>query len=108
MYLTGFADEAAKDLAGQIRATRELGWSNIESRAIDGVPLIAPAEEGIRSVELANSMLYSSLTGKTVEFPLDGAAFERRLKKLIRESKFEKAEETGGVADLSGSFNTQA
>lgn len=37
MYLTGFADEAAKDLAGQIRATRELGWSNIESRAIDGV-----------------------------------------------------------------------
>lgn len=36
MYLTGFADEAAKDLAGQIRATKELGWNNIESRAIDG------------------------------------------------------------------------
>jgi len=37
MYLTGFADEAAGDLAGQIRATRELGWSRIESRNIDGV-----------------------------------------------------------------------
>lgn len=36
MYLTGFADEAAADLAGQIRATKELGWSNIESRNIDG------------------------------------------------------------------------
>lgn len=36
MYLTGFADEAAADLPGQIRATRELGWTNIESRAIDG------------------------------------------------------------------------
>ncbi len=36
MYLTGFADEAAKDLAGQIRATQQLGWRNIESRAIDG------------------------------------------------------------------------
>jgi len=36
MYLTGFADEAAKDLAGQIRATRQLGWRGIESRAIDG------------------------------------------------------------------------
>ncbi len=35
MYLTGFADEAAADLAGQIRATKELGWSNIESRNID-------------------------------------------------------------------------
>jgi sugar phosphate isomerase/epimerase len=36
MYLTGFADEAAADLAGQIRATKQLGWSFIESRAIDG------------------------------------------------------------------------
>jgi sugar phosphate isomerase/epimerase len=37
MYLTGFADEAARDLDGQIRATRELGWRCIESRNIDGV-----------------------------------------------------------------------
>ena len=37
MYLTGFADEAANDLDGQIRATKALGWSNIESRNIDGV-----------------------------------------------------------------------
>jgi len=37
MYLTGFADEAAADLAGQIRATQELGWKYIESRNIDGV-----------------------------------------------------------------------
>ncbi len=37
MYLTGFADEAATDLAGQIRATRLLGWRHIESRAIDNV-----------------------------------------------------------------------
>ena len=37
MYYTGFADEAAKDFAGQIRATKELGWRWIESRAIDGV-----------------------------------------------------------------------
>lgn len=36
VYLTGFADEAAADVDGQIRATKELGWSNIESRAIDG------------------------------------------------------------------------
>ena len=36
MYLTGFADEAAKDIDGQIRATKELGWHHIESRKIDG------------------------------------------------------------------------
>ncbi len=37
MYLTGFADEAAQDLEGQIRATKALGWNAIESRQIDGV-----------------------------------------------------------------------
>jgi len=37
MYLTGFADEAAADIDGQIKATKELGWKYIESRAIDGV-----------------------------------------------------------------------
>ena len=36
MYLTGFADEASKSIDGQIKATLELGWKNIESRAIDG------------------------------------------------------------------------
>lgn len=36
MKLTGFADEAAKDLAGQIKATQELGWQYISARGIDG------------------------------------------------------------------------
>ena len=37
MYLSGFADEAASDLATQIKATKELGWENISIRNIDGV-----------------------------------------------------------------------
>ena len=36
MKLTGFADEAAPDLATQIKATQELGWSHISARGIDG------------------------------------------------------------------------
>jgi len=34
MYLTGFADEAAEELAGQIAATKMLGWRYIEARNI--------------------------------------------------------------------------
>ncbi|MFA7231431.1 MAG: sugar phosphate isomerase/epimerase family protein [Victivallaceae bacterium] len=34
MYLTGFADEAGKDIDTQIKATLELGWENIELRYI--------------------------------------------------------------------------
>ena len=36
MYLTGFADEASQDIDGQIKATKEIGWTNIESRNING------------------------------------------------------------------------
>ena len=36
MYMTGFADEAATGIDGQIKATRELGWKYIESRNING------------------------------------------------------------------------
>jgi sugar phosphate isomerase/epimerase len=32
MYLTGFSDEAGGDINVQIKATKELGWSNIELR----------------------------------------------------------------------------
>lgn len=52
--------------------------------------MIAPGEEGLYSVELANGILYSSLIGQTVELPMDGAAFWKKLQQLIAESKFEK------------------
>ena len=35
MYLTGFADEAADGIDEQIKATLELGWTNIEARNVD-------------------------------------------------------------------------
>lgn len=49
--------------------------------------LMAPAVEGIHGVELACAMLYSGFTGKPVDLPLDPAAYERHLEKLIREAK---------------------
>lgn len=49
-------------------------------------PLIAPAIEGIRSVELANAMTLSTLLDKTIELPMDGALYEQQLKRLIAES----------------------
>lgn len=63
---------------------------NFVDAILDGTPLLVPGEEGLHSVELANVMLYSSLMGQTVEMPMDGAAFEKKLLQLIAESKFEK------------------
>lgn len=72
-----------------------------------GTKLIAPAEEGINSVELANSMLYSSFTDSTVQLPLDPVAYEKHLMKLIAESTFEKktVENASPAADMSSSFS---
>jgi predicted dehydrogenase len=79
---------------------------NFVDAILDGAPLIAPAREGIRSVELGNAMLYSSLTGRPVTLPLDGAAFERALKGLIRRSGVTKRGAAGRAAggDIGKSF----
>lgn len=59
---------------------------NFVEAILDGVPLIAPAAEGIRSVELGNAMLLSSLQNRTIELPMDGAMFERELQRLIAQA----------------------
>ncbi len=59
---------------------------NFTDAILDGTPLIAPAPEGIHSVELANAMLLSAWTGKPVSLPIDGRKYERLLKARIAES----------------------
>jgi sugar phosphate isomerase/epimerase len=50
MYLTGFADEAARDIEGQIRATKALGWSHIEARNVNGVNIHDLSDEAFDAV----------------------------------------------------------
>jgi len=82
---------------------------NFVDAILDGTPLIAPAAEGLNSVELGNAMLYSSLKNKTVELPLDGAAYHRTLKQLVKNSRFTKKEikpGTASAAEFTKGFNT--
>lgn len=44
---------------------------NFVDAILDGAPLIAPAAEGLHSVELANAILLSTWTGGPVSLPLD-------------------------------------
>ncbi len=68
MYCTGFADEAAASLAGQIRATKELGWSRIEARSIDGTNIHDLADDAFEKVcaELADAGIAVSCFGSTI------------------------------------------
>ena len=63
-----------------------------------GTALIAPAREGIHSVELANAMLFSSIKDCTVEFPLDGEAYAGLLQEKIDSSTFVKKEVKESIA----------
>ena len=77
---------------------------NFVNAILDGAPLIVPGEEGINSVELANVMIYSSLLGQTMELPMDGAAWEKKLNQLIAESKIEKKVVKVVTDDFANSF----
>jgi predicted dehydrogenase len=77
---------------------------NFVDAILDGVALTAPGEEGIRSIELANAMLYSGLINQTIELPLDGAAYEKKLNELIAASTFEKKVAPVSNEDFTQSF----
>ncbi|MFW5752522.1 MAG: Gfo/Idh/MocA family oxidoreductase, partial [Planctomycetota bacterium] len=70
--------------------------------------LIAPAVEGINSVELANAMLLSTWQDKTVELPLAARSYERLLKRRIAESqdrpRKRRAVKRSSAADFAKSF----
>lgn len=77
---------------------------NFIDAILDGAPLIAPGEDGINSIELANVLLYSGLINQTVEMPMDSAAYECKLNQLIAESRFEKKVVQTTVDDFTKSF----
>ncbi|MFW5799096.1 MAG: Gfo/Idh/MocA family protein [Planctomycetota bacterium] len=54
--------------------------------------LIAPATEGVCSVELGNAILLAALERREVPLPLDGDAFEARLQHMIDTSTFKKGD----------------
>ena len=79
---------------------------NFVDAILDGAPLIARAEEGIHSLELANAMLYSTFLGRAVDLPLDAAGYEAQLKKLIATSRFEKKTAAADPTDVRTSFGS--
>jgi predicted dehydrogenase len=77
---------------------------NFVDAILDGVPLIAPGEDGLNSVELSNSMVYSSLLDRTIDLPMDSAAWEAKLNELIANSKVQKKVATITTEDFVASF----
>ena len=77
---------------------------NFVDAVVDGTPLIAPAQEGLNSLAVANAMLLSSWTGERVALPLDADRYEAELQKRIDASELRKPEQVDVVVDMSKSF----
>ncbi len=63
---------------------------NFASAIQTGEALVAPAVEGIRSLTLSNSILYSSFLRRPLDLPFDEEAYAAWLEERVRNSKFKK------------------
>ena len=84
---------------------------NFVDAILQGKPLIAPAAEGIHSVELANAMLLSSFSGATLQLPIDARSYEDFLRQRIAASTISKkvaALPPSKADDFTKSFSRQS
>jgi len=83
---------------------REILQNFVDAIAKDA-ELIAPAVEGIHSVELANAMLLSAFVSDEVTLPIDAERYAKELQSRIDTSKFvKKTVAPGATDDFSKSF----
>ncbi|MET0792641.1 MAG: hypothetical protein ABW061_14065, partial [Polyangiaceae bacterium] len=66
---------------------RRVVLENFVAAILEGETLIAPASEGIASVELANAMIYSGFTEQAVRLPLDPALYVAELARRIEAAR---------------------
>jgi predicted dehydrogenase len=80
--------------------------ANVIAAIRNGEKLLAPVEEGIRGLELANAMILSGWRGETVTLPIDSADYAARLEERIKNSRYVKKEVIApvGAVDMSGTF----
>lgn len=78
---------------------------NFCNAILKGDKLIAPAQEGIRGLELGNAMLLSGLKQKPVELPIDAEEYAEMLEKLVSTSRYvKKVVKPAADVDFSKSF----
>ena len=60
---------------------------NFTDAILTGKALVAPGEEGVKAVEIADAMYLSSWLGKEIELPIDDDLFLSELEKKVEEER---------------------
>jgi hypothetical protein len=77
---------------------------NFVNAILHDEPLIAPAIEGIKGLELGNAMLLSGLTRQPVELPLDAQRFDRFIDELAHQYAGRKIPAEGAAQPVQPRF----
>ncbi|MBV9391718.1 MAG: Gfo/Idh/MocA family oxidoreductase [Verrucomicrobia bacterium] len=77
---------------------------NFVAAILEGTALIAPAREGLYSLELANACLLSTWESKPISLPMDAQHYSQRLKERIANSTKQKTTVVAPRDDFSKSF----
>lgn len=67
-------------------------------------PLIAPAEQGLHSLALANAILLSSWENKAIDLPLDSGHYQQVLEQRIAQSSLRKKADIEVSIDMTKSY----
>ena len=78
--------------------------TNFVDAILDGDPLIAPASEGLHSLEFANAILQSSWSNERVSLPIDPEAYDSLLDERIRASQLRKPSDREVSIDMNKSY----
>ncbi len=77
---------------------------NFVDAILDGDPLIAPASDGLASLDLANAILMSAWLGESVTLPVDREAYQALLNERIAQSRFRVPENLAATIDMQQSY----
>ncbi|MBS4178986.1 Gfo/Idh/MocA family protein [Lederbergia citrea] len=104
-YKGGFGEpECWKiDIPVHGKSTEHIGiLRNWVDAILHGAVLLAPGEEGIKSLAISNAVYLSSWTDDWVDMPIDEDLYYEKLQEKINESKYEKPEIEQVTLDVSG------
>jgi len=79
--------------------------SNFADAVQGNAELLIDAREGLKSVELANAMVYSAWTNSPVKLPLDSAAYESALMQKIATSRPRTRKVREATIDMDKSYS---
>lgn len=78
--------------------------NNFAAAINQNTPLIAPAEEGLASLDIANAILLSSWTEQKTSLPLDRQTYQQQLEDKIVDSQLRVKSNVQAKVDMSKSY----